>query len=666
MTMRIYRSYGRMFLLMTFVLNVTFSNLVVPQAASKQLSHPADQFVSTQPLGALYTPAVTTFRVFSPTARSLQLRLYSSPMGGRARIAEMKKNNDGTWEVSVAEDCLGLYYTYTAAGDDPGFRPERELIDPYAHAVTAHNGRAIVVEDRTQVAPRPQFRPEEAIIYELHLRDFTIDPDSGVQRRGKYLGLTESGTYLHTRPDIATGLDHLSELGINTVQIMPISDFHNDESSDEYGWGYDSVHFNSPDGWYASERMDGRRVAEVKRMIDALHRRGIRVVLDVVYNHTLEDIHRRVYSFEGLVPGYYYRRKQDGTYWNGSGVGNEFRSEAPMARRFIIDSVKYWVTEYQVDGFRFDLMGLIDLDTMIELVRDLRSIDPNLLIYGEPWSAGETPIEITDKGKQRERGFSVFNDHFRDALKGSVFHPREQGFVQAGIKIEEVKRGILGSIDDFAAAPIESINYVECHDNHTFWDRLLISTYDDSNLTDAERRAMDKLGAAIIFTSQGIPFFQSGQEMLRSKGGNENSYNKPDSVNMIRWQQKVANQDVFLYYRGLISLRKAHPIFRLAEAEQVRHAIRFLDSHLGYQLPERVIGYLIGDVTGKDHWKRALVLFNADKQARNVTIPEGNWQIFVDERHAGTTPLEFSRARVEGAVAVVPGRSALILGEARK
>ncbi|MEW6732372.1 MAG: type I pullulanase [Acidobacteriota bacterium] len=645
---------------MVLVINISFSNGVPVKSAPKQLAHPADTVVCTQPLGALYTPTATTFRVFAPTASKVKLRLYQTPIGGTAEVIEMKKNSDGSWETDVASDCQGRYYTYSAEGSDPSFNPARELIDPYARAVTAHDGRAIVVHDTTAIAPRPQFEPAEAIIYEMHIRDFTIDPDCGIQRRGKYLGITEAGTNLYGRPDIATGLDHLSELGINTVQIMPISEFHSDEVNDQYGWGYDSVHFNTPDGWYATERLDGRRVSEVKRMIDALHKRGIRVVLDVVYNHTLEAIGKRVYSFEGLVPGYYYRRKQDGSYWNGSGVGNEFRSEAPMARRFIIDSVKLWVTEYQVDGFRFDLMGLIDLETMTQLVQQLREIDANLLIYGEPWSAGDTPIEITNKGKQRGRRFAVFNDHFRDALKGGVFKPREQGFVQAGINIDQVKRGILGSIDDFTTAPIESINYVECHDNHTLWDRLIISTYDDSNITDADRRAMNKLSAAIIFTSQGIPFFQSGQEILRSKGGDENSYNKPDAVNMIRWQQKVTNYDLFLYYRGLIALRKAHRMFRLTTAADVRAAIQFLDP-----LPARTLGYLLTDVTGKDSWQRALMLFNADKEAHEFTIPVGHWQIYVDDRQASTTPLAASRALIQEKIVRVPARSALVLGEAR-
>jgi pullulanase len=632
--------------------------------SSNQLSHPADYLVSIQPLGAIYTPEKTIFRVWAPTAHRVTLRLYDGPTGGRPRLVAMTKHRDGRWSTTLLGDWKGIYYTYTAAGHDHRFDPTRELIDPYARAVTAHNGRAIVVHDETPVADRPTFPISEAIIYELHIRDFTIDPDSGIQRRGKYLGLTETNTHLTGRIDIATGLDHLVEMGVNVVQLMPISEYHNDEPNDRYGWGYDVVQHNSPDGWYATERFDARRVSEVKRMIDALHRRGIRVTLDVVFNHTFEAMTKhRIFSFEGLVPGYYYRLKQDGNYWNGSGTGNEFRTEAPMARRYIIDSLKYWVTEYKVDGFRFDLLGLIDLETVKEIMRELRAIEPNLLIYGEPWAGGATPIHITGKGAQRGQGWAVFSDHYRDALKGNVFDARATGFIQSGFNIEAVKKGICGAVDDFADSPLETVNYVECHDNHTLWDRLLISTAENASVTDADRRAMDKLAAAIIFTSQGIPFIQSGQEFLRTKGGDHNSYDKPDAVNMIRWPEKARHQDVVEYYRGLIELRRAHPIFRLETADEVRRAVKFLDDDLELAAPLGCIGFLIEDVTGRDEWSRALVLFNSQAKAVEFAIPAGEWKIFGDGRRAGNSQLRQSAAKVSGGRAAVAARSALILGE---
>ncbi|HEY6400544.1 MAG TPA: type I pullulanase [Blastocatellia bacterium] len=634
---------------------------------SNQLSHPADNMFSTEPLGAIYRPEQTIFRVWAPTAGKVMLKLYDSPSGGRPRLLSMSRHRDGTWGTMLLGDWRGIYYAYSAAGRDPRFDPSNDLIDPYARAVTAHNGRAIVVHDETPVADRPSFPISEAIIYETHIRDFTIDPDSGIQRRGKYLGMTETNTHLTGRIDIATGLDHLVEMGVNVVQLQPISEFANDESNDRYGWGYDVVHHNSPDGWYATERYDARRVAEVKRMIDALHRSGIRVTLDVVYNHTFEAMTKhRIYSFEGLVPGYYYRMKPDGSYWNGSGTGNEFRTEAPMARRYIIDSVKYWVNEYKIDGFRFDLLGLIDIETFKEVVRELRAIDPNLLIYGEPWAGGATPIQINGKGAQRSGGWAVFNDHFRDVLKGNVFDARATGFIQSGFNVDEVKKGIRGGVDDFADSPLESVNYVECHDNHTLWDRLLISTAENASVTAADRRAMDKLAAAIIFTSQGAPFIQSGQEFLRTKGGDHNSYDKPDSVNMIRWREKAEQYDVVEYYRGLIELRRAHPLFRLETADEARGALKFLDDQLGLPVPIGCIGFLIEDHAGRDEWSRALVLLNPQSKAMEFEIPEGEWEIFADALHAGNSELRQSAAKLSAGKASVTARSALILGELRK
>jgi pullulanase len=336
-----------------------------------------------------------------------------------------------------------------------------------------------------------------------------------------------------------------------------------------------------------------------------------------------------------------------------------------MASRYIIDSLKYWVTEYKVDGFRFDLLGLIDLETIKEAVRELRAIDPNLLIYGEPWAGGATPNNIAGKGAQRSNGWAVFNDHYRDALKGNVFDARATGFIQSGFNIADVKKGIQGSIDDFADSPLETINYVECHDNHTLWDRLLISTAENASITAADRRAMDKLAAAIIFTSQGIPFIQCGQEFLRSKGGDHNSYDKPDAVNMIRWREKAEHHDVVEYYRGLIELRRAHPIFRLETADEVRLAVKFLDDDLGLSAPTGCVGFLIEDVTGKDEWSRALVLLNPQAKAAEFAIPAGEWKIFGDGRQVSAVAVKQSSGKLVAGRATVAPRIALILAEIR-
>ncbi len=629
--------------------------------------HPADDIVCLQPLGAIYSAEQTIFRVWAPTAKQVTLHLYPGPSGKESGNLKLKKNDDGSWETLVPGDLNGMYYTYTAEGDDPRFDPNRELLDPYARAITAHNGRSIIVHDTTPIAERPTFSISDAVIYEMHVRDFTLDPDSGIQRRGKYLAFTETGTHLTDRVDIMTGLDHLTDLGVNVVQIMPISEFHTNTAEDLYGWGYDVVHHFSPAGWYATERFDTQRVSELKRMVDALHKRGLRVTLDVVFNHTFELINKNlVFSFEGLVPGYYYRMKMDGSYWDGSGTGNEFRSEAPMARRYLLDCCKYWVNEYKVDGFRFDLLGLMDQETLLLIVEELRAIDPHILLYGEPWAGGTSPIELTTKGKQWGRGWAVFNDEFRDALKGNVFDARATGFIQSGSDIGAVKTGIRGSVDSFAASPLESINYIECHDNHTLWDRLLISTINDASVTNGDRRAMAKLGAVVLFMSEGIPFLQSGQEWLRTKHGDHNSYNKTDAVNMLRWQQKAENFDVFAYYRGLIALFHKHRLFRYRTARGATSAIKFLDDQLGLPVPNKCIAYQIEDVRGSDEWARALILLNPNGKPMEFTIPPGVWKIYGDGRKVGTAPIAHSIAQIADTLVTVPAHSALILGERRE
>jgi pullulanase len=637
---------------------------------TNQLPHPADGIHSTQELGAIYTPEKTIFRVWAPTATRLTLHLYEAPHGGIPNQMAMHRLPDGCWEASLPGDWVGLYYTYRAEGLDPRFDPDRELLDPYARCITGHGGRSIVVHDTTPVADRPDLPLSQAILYELHLRDFTIDPDSGIQRRGKYLGLTEEATHLVGRRDIATGLAHLLDLGVTVVQLMPIQAFHSHKSEDGYGWGYDVVHHYSPDGWYATERFDARRVSEVKRMVDTLHRHGLRVTMDVVFNHTFESTdEQRIYSFEGLVPGYYYRIRHDGTYWNGSGVGNEFRTEAPMARRYILDTLRHWVTEYKIDGFRFDLLGLIDHETLREIVRSLRDIDPGILIYGEPWAGGTSAIEVVHKGRQRGHGWAVFNDHYRDALKGNVFDARETGFLQSGRHVEWVKAGLRGAVDDFADTPLESINYVECHDNHTLWDRLLISTIDDPRILPEDRQAMVRLAAFLLFTAQGIPFLQTGQASLRTKNGDHNSYDKPDPVNMVRWERKAAHLDLQTYHRELIALRRNHPLLRMESAVEVRRGLLFLDDHFGLPVPPGCLAYQIEDLSGQDSWTRALALVNANPHRQRLPWREGKWKVHVFGQVASRSPLPLAEPLTGLDLATstleVEGRSAILLAEWR-
>jgi len=332
-----------------------------------------------------------------------------------------------------------------------------------------------------------------------------------------------------------------------------------------------------------------------------------------------------------------------------------------MMRRFILESTAYWVNEYKVDGYRFDLLGLMDLETVTRLTRALRAIDPNLLIHGEPWSGGETPIDKTEKGDQRGRGFAVFNDHFRDAVKGGVFD-RNPAFVQMGTEIDRIKKGIRGAVTDFADSPLEAIGYVECHDNHTFWDRLELTTKNRADVTDEDRKRMDRMGATLVFTSQGIPFLQAGQEMLRTKGGNENSYNAPDAVNMIRWDWKVEHRNIFEYYRGLIALRKAHPMFHMKTKAEVLANLRFLDDDLKIRVPAKCVAYELTRGKTGDSWEAAVVLFNADSKPVEFAVPAGEWTIVVDDDEAGTGPVKTGPSKVSGGTVTVPARSAMVMG----
>ncbi len=593
----------------------------------------AKKYTFKDSLGIFYDPRQTRFNIFAPGANQVTLNIYNRPQHDQAQQYQLKEQSPGLWTALVNGDLLGKYYTYQVSGPDPTYTHEVELIDPNARATTAHNGRGIIINDDTPIADSPTFPFEDAIIYELHIRDFTIAENSGVQNKGKYLGFVEPGTKL-PGTDLATGLDHLSELGINTVQLLPVQDFEHEDVTNNYFWGYMPVNFNAPDGWYATNPLDKSAVVELKKLIHGLHQRGIKVVLDVVYNHTAETSPNIRYNFNGIAPNFYYRTRIDGSYWNGSGTGNEVRSETEMVRRFIVESVKYWVREYKVDGFRFDLMGLHDMETMRQIVTILRKLKPDIFIYGEPWTAGDTPIEPTVKGKQKNQGFAVFNDHFRDALKGPWFN-LEPGYVQTGSRLDQVKTGIMGSITDFAAAPTEVINYVACHDGRTLWDRLIATTEDSLFHTDTELKAMDKLAAVILLTSQGTPFLHGGQEILRTKFGSHNSYNQPDKINKIRWDYKQENYDIFQYYQGLIKLRKAHPMFRLASAADIKENLVFFEA-MGLPVPAKCIAYQLSRGDTEDEWRQVVVLINPNKSAQNFQIPSGKWILVINDHQAGT------------------------------
>ena len=584
-----------------------------------------DYFKSDKEMGLRVRNGQTFIRVFAPFASKVEALFYNTPVPRNPAAYPLVWKENGLWETEIAADLTGKYWKLRTSQNGS----ISEGVDPYAPCVTAHDGLAFVEFDNSPVAPGPVFDLSETVLYEMHIRDFTIDGFSGMEHKGKYLAFTETGTVHPEYRDIKTGIDHLSELGVNAVHILPFQDFENDETSPAYNWGYMPVNFNSPEGWYATGLYGNERVKEAKAMIGALHKKGIKVIMDVVYNHTAET-GGKVFNFNALAKDYYYRVKEDGTYWNGSGCGNEFKSESPMGRKFIIDSLLRWVDEYKVDGFRFDLMGLIDQDTAFALVRRLKEAKQDILIYGEPWTSGDTPVNGVRKGTQRSKGFSVFNDNLRDALKGSVFKVTDLGYVQSAVNRSAVMRGIKGAIDEFADSPLETLNYVSCHDNHTLWDRISLSVKEESR---ENRVRMDKLAQAVVLTSQGIPFIHSGEEFLRTKKGEENSYNLPDDINGIDWTLKKSNNEVFTFYRDLIALRRAHPAFRMKTAQAVRDNLRFYED-LGLPVTAPDIAYILKGAEAGDSWNRIAVLINPQKTARKFVLPLGEYEKALDESGA--------------------------------
>ncbi len=608
-----------------------------------ELYYPGDD------LGAVYSPDSTAFRVFAPTALGVSVMLYSSRQSAAGWEVPMSPDCDGTWLAVVFGDLAGICYTYRVFHGGC----VKEAVDPYARALTVNGGRGVVIDPAStdpegwagDVRP-PLAAATDAVVYEVHVRDFSISPDSGTQHRGRYLGMSEHGT--RGPGGVSTGVDHLVELGITHVHLLPIQDFASvDElSPDGYNWGYDPFHFFVPEGSYSCRpECAASRVTEVKRMVQALHRAGLRVVLDVVYNHTYSTDDS---PLQTIVPGYYHRTDAAGVFTNGSGCGNELATERPMVRKLIVDSLKYWVREYHVDGFRFDLMALIDCDTMQEIACELRAIEPSLLLYGEPWTGGPSGLchtRMFTAGRQRSTGIGMFNDAFRNAIKGDNDGGRP-GYATGAAGCErEIAKGVVASIrysdglSGFAQEPGECVNYVSCHDNLTLWDKIARSNAFDSK---GDRISMDLLAQAIVLTSQGIPFLEGGAELLRTKRGHHNSYRAGDEVNQFEWWRKHEFREVFDYYRGLIELRRAHPAFRMTTAAQVRSALRFIPGP-----PGTVLFELDGNVCG-DQWDFIVVIYNANRHEVEIALPtHGEWSVVVARRQAGTRPLDGSAYMVK-------------------
>lgn len=603
-------------------------------------------------LGAVYSPKMTRFKVWAPEAESVKLNLYKQGEGDNLIDQHiMKKSANGTYVFEKQGDCNGIYYTYTVVNHGE----EQEAVDPYTKAAGVNGQRGMVInlaKTNPQGFEMDGYRnPEhitDAIIYEGSVRDFTMDESSGVFHNGKFLGLTEANTTNHFGE--ATALDYISGLGVTHVQILPAFDFETvDEKNQkaQYNWGYDPDNYNVPEGSYAVSPYDGAvRIQEMKQMVLALHSRGIGVIMDVVFNHTYR---RDDSNLQKIVPGYYYRSDETG-YTNGSGCGNEVASDRPMVQKLIVDSLIYWAKEYHIDGFRFDLMGVLDIDTMNVIAERLKEIRPDIYLYGEGWNGGPSSLAEEKRAfkvsAKKMPGIGMFNDDIRDTIKGSVFYDDHLGFVNGGTHLENALRySITGAVahpqvdydaygsKPWAKEPGQSINYVSCHDNYTLWDKLSVSCPEAS---EEKKKAMNRLCAAIVFTSQGVPFIQAGEEFLRSKplpekkGFAENSYNMPDAVNSIKWDNIHEYPDMIAYYKGLMALRKAHPVFRMQSEAEMTQNLCFLSD-----TPENVVAYLLKGKGADDTPENILVIFNGNDEEILYNLPEGKWKILVDDKTAG-------------------------------
>ena len=610
-------------------------------------------------LGAVWTAESTTFRVWAPTADAVTVNLYQSGTPGTEDLLEqvpMTADVNGTWVATVAGDLNGTYYTYLV--DVEGM--QNEACDPYARTTGVNGQRAMVIDlDATNpegwekdTDPHYDDAITDAIIYELHVRDLSTDPSSGIQNVGKFLGLTEKGTT--NASGVPTGLDHIVNLGITHLHLLPSYDYASvDETTleeNDFNWGYDPVNYNVPEGSYSTDPYNGEvRVSEFKQMVETLHDNDISVIMDVVYNHVYSA---GDFCFNNIVPGYFSRISESGVYSNGSACGNDTASERAMVKKYIVDSVVYWADEYHIDGFRFDLAGLLDTETINACIEAVHATHPNVIFYGEGWNMGtdvtkEGYTMATQANSTETPEFAYFSDFVRDSLRGSNANASQTGFVAGGGGYSSAIRDTFLGKSTWCKSPSQTVNYASCHDGYALYDRLYLSTRDR---TEEDRIKMNNLAAAVVLTSQGVPFFQAGEEMLRSKptadGFDHNSYDSSDEINSIKWSDlsNAAYADVVDYYTGLIAFRKAHPTLRLTTEEAVREQVHPLEG-----LEPNVVGFhLRGSVD--DPAQAIIVLYNANKTPTTVELPKGKWNVCVTDQTAGTKPL----LAVEGSVTVAP------------
>ncbi len=605
-----------------------------------------------------YTPKQTTFKLNAP--KKPTIRLYAVGRGGKAeKKVKMKQTSENVWQATINGDLKGKFYTFDIGkGETPGV---------FAKAVGCNGQRGAIIDMKTTNPIGWENddilvlqNPADLVIYEMHHRDFSIDKSSGLMNKGKFLALTEQ-----------KAIKHLKELGINAVHILPSYDFasvnEGNTTDPQYNWGYDPLNYNVPEGSYSNDaELPSRRILEFKQMVQALHKAGIRVILDVVYNHTF-DIEGS--NFERTFPKAYYRYTADGKPSNGSGCGNETASEKPLMREFMLESMKYWMKEYHIDGFRVDLMGVHDIETMNIIRNELTAFNPNVFIYGEGWSAGKCayPTEkLAVKANVKQMpGIAAFSDELRDALRGPFNDDKQAAFLGGIAGFEEsIKAGIAGMIahpqvdyskvnyskEPWANEPTQMISYVSCHDDMCLVDRIKASIPEAAYDMD-ELIRLNQLAQTAVFTSQGVPFMLSGEEMLRDKKGVHNSYNSPDEINHLDWNNLKTYPQVFAYYKGLIHLRKAHPAFRLGSAELVRKHLEFLPSQ------DCLVAFRLKNHAGGDKWNNIYVVLNGSTNLQTINIPNGKYTIVanngvVDEAGIG---------EMEGGEVMIDAQTALIL-----
>jgi pullulanase len=661
---------------MASFLMATFQFNIMAQNSFKSSDFAAYPTYNGEDLGYSYNKNGNHFKLWSPKADSVKLKIYQHAQGGSPiSVYDLSKDEGtGVWSIVLPDDLFGKFYTFQVkfAGD---WLAETPGVWAKAVGVNGHRA-AIIYFSKTNpegwAADRGPATAHitDAVIYEMHHRDFSMSPNSGIVNKGKFIAMLEDGA--ESPNGEKTGIDHLKELGITHVHILPSFDYNSiDEMllpENKYNWGYDPINYNVPDGSYSTNPADPYvRIREMKEMIAALHKAGIGVVMDVVYNHTANTDNS---NFTLTAPGYYYREREDGSYSNASGCGNETASDRPQVRNFIVNSVKYWAKEYHIDGFRFDLMAIHDTETMNDVVDALHSVNPSIFVYGEGWTAGDSPLppdrRALKENVAKMHGVAVFSDDIRDAIKGSYADEHDRGFASGKPGNEEtVKIGIVAStahpqVDyskgnnskhPYATSPEQIINYVSCHDDLCLTDKLAASM-PGSSVADRMRAA--KLAQTIVFTSQGTPFMLSGEEIFRDKKGVHNSYASPDSINSIDWNLKKQNHDQFDYYRNLIAMRLAHPAFRMTSAADIAKHIVFDKVNVPCLISYSIIGHANGD-----KWKEIKLVFNGSDMEQSISVPKGKWTIVARNGVINQSGL----GTFSGGKTIVEARSALILAQ---